>query len=750
MQICMATIVFSFFNKIAALIMLNPKKIMLLHGNRQTGDLLSGRMGALRRKLRNTVAPNNKSPPSRFKDLLGNDSFEIVAPNAPHEYEIQGNESGYESDEVNKAIMRTWWIREGNGKDCVYCGLQESLELVHDIWMQNYNENMSNKGVGAFEGLFGFSQGAMLAYLITKLNSHSRGALFPDLRYVIFSGGYGDMPLPANFEQVMTSLIKRYKIVCDSRLTEDVPLSIPNLHVIGLKDRMIRPEQSHALATKFTNPFIYEFDGGHHVPMKTNDLMTYVSFIAKHTVSQEIKTCATNFVSENKPNTTKRADPLYTPPDDEHAMEQTSEVEALEAIYPEEFCLLSNLTFDNEERLYKHPIEYTILLHDPQNDHDALWPPEKVALRVKYPSNYPDVVPTLSLFHTMNVMQFSSSAEAMCLSAINESAKSELGMPCVMTCVLAAKDFFEGGGLTSFEHGGLTQSLDVQNQIVKQESDEDARSILGLSADSERIKICDIEGQSIANQMLSQFGELALESSVLVNEDTERLSQMSSLGVGGIWKYTIGLVGKPSAGKSTFFNAATGFARQHGDSDDGTFGASMAPHPFTTIDPNVGFCFVPAPFGSCPEDALDEQERRKIGSTHGRGPDGRRFVYATLKDVAGLVPGAYKGRGKGNKVCKTKIQFDSKCLSILIGFYFQFLDDLTDADVLIHVMDASGTADTEGNEVGVEGGVHPIKDLAWVRKEVLEWISFNLEAKWDKVKRKGQQRVSLVFRIHES
>ena len=78
------------------------------------------------------------------------------------------------------------------------------------------------------------------------------------------------------------------------------------------------------------------------------------------------------------------------------------------------------------------------------------------------------------------------------------------------------------------------------------------------------------------------------------------------------------------------------------------------------------------------------------------------------------------------------------------------MDDLTDADVLIHVMDASGTADTEGNEVGVEGGVHPIKDLAWVRKEVLEWISFNLEAKWDKVKRKGQQRVSLVFRIHES
>jgi hypothetical protein len=73
------------------------------------------------------------------------------------------------------------------------------------------------------------------------------------------------------------------------------------------------------------------------------------------------------------------------------------------------------------------------------------------------------------------------------------------------------------------------------------------------------------------------------------------------------------------------------------------------------------------------------------------------------------------------------------------------LDDLTDADVLIHVVDGSGTADTEGNDVGVDGGVHPLRDLAWVRNEVLEWISFNLEAKWDKVTRKGQQKLADMF-----
>jgi ribosome-binding ATPase YchF (GTP1/OBG family) len=74
----------------------------------------------------------------------------------------------------------------------------------------------------------------------------------------------------------------------------------------------------------------------------------------------------------------------------------------------------------------------------------------------------------------------------------------------------------------------------------------------------------------------------------------------------------------------------------------------MAPHPFTTIDPNVGFCLVPAPAGSCPED--DFNSVSAVACTHGRDCYGRRLLPVILKDVAGLVPGAYQGRGRGNKV----------------------------------------------------------------------------------------------------
>ena len=187
------------------------------------------------------------------------------------------------------------------------------------------------------------------------------------------------------------------------------------------------------------------------------------------------------------------------------------------------------------------------------------------------------------------------------------------------------------------------------------------------------------------------------------------------------------------SGKSTFFNAASGFARQRGGDDvdeDGIVigGATMAPHPFTTIDPNIGFCLVPAPTGSCPED--DDTLNTVIACTHGRDCFGRRLLPVMLKDVAGLVPGAYQGRGRGNK----------------------FLDDLTDADVLIHVLDSSGTADAEGNTVVAAGsedtdamGSNPIDDLDWIFNELIQWVFLNITAKWDAVLRKGRHKVSSTF-----
>ena len=163
----------------------------------------------------------------------------------------------------------------------------------------------------------------------------------------------------------------------------------------------------------------------------------------------------------------------------------------------------------------------------------------------------------------------------------------------------------------------------------------------------------------------------------------------------------------------------------NGDNDNATMlgGAAMGATPFTTIDPNVGYCLIPAPLGACPEDDLQclshlNKYGLTLGSTHGRDSKGRRLLPVCLKDVAGLVPGAYQGRGRGNK----------------------FLDDLTDADVLIHIVDASGSSDHDGNKT--DDLCHPRTDLEWVRNELVQWVYSNVSAKWDSIRRRGMKKVS--------
>lgn len=155
---------------------------------------------------------------------------------------------------------------------------------------------------------------------------------------------------------------------------------------------------------------------------------------------------------------------------------------------------------------------------------------------------------------------------------------------------------------------------------------------------------------------------------------------------------TIGLAGKPNAGKSTFFKAAT------------MADVEIANYPFTTINANKGVTYIRS---ECPCVSRD----RRCGQCI----EGIRYVPIELIDVAGLVPDAHLGRGLGNT----------------------FLDDLKNAQAIIHVIDASGGTDIEGNPVDL-GSHNPLDDIDFLNHELTMWMFNILKRSWTKLSRKIQ------------
>ncbi|MCB9358798.1 redox-regulated ATPase YchF [Candidatus Woesearchaeota archaeon] len=159
----------------------------------------------------------------------------------------------------------------------------------------------------------------------------------------------------------------------------------------------------------------------------------------------------------------------------------------------------------------------------------------------------------------------------------------------------------------------------------------------------------------------------------------------------------VGVVGKANVGKSTFFKAAT------------LAEVEIANYPFATIKPNSGVGYVKvkdvaADFG------------KTANPREGYVVKGFRFVPMEMIDVAGLVPGAHEGKGMGN----------------------QFLDDLRQAHVLIHVIDCSGSTNEKGEPIN-PGSYDPANDVRFLEEELDYWYLGIINKGWDKFARTVQQ-----------
>ncbi|MCK5548889.1 MAG: redox-regulated ATPase YchF [Thermoplasmata archaeon] len=168
----------------------------------------------------------------------------------------------------------------------------------------------------------------------------------------------------------------------------------------------------------------------------------------------------------------------------------------------------------------------------------------------------------------------------------------------------------------------------------------------------------------------------------------------------------IGIVGKPNVGKSTFFSSLT------------MIPVEIASYPFTTIDANIGVAYVRA---KCPHAEFGVE----CNPNNAPCEKGTRLIPVKMIDVAGLVPDAHKGRGLGNK----------------------FLDDLMRASALIHIVDASGSTDEEGNPCKI-GEADPMNDVEFLEREINHWIVGILQKEWHKMSRRssmeGEKQEKLI------
>ena len=164
----------------------------------------------------------------------------------------------------------------------------------------------------------------------------------------------------------------------------------------------------------------------------------------------------------------------------------------------------------------------------------------------------------------------------------------------------------------------------------------------------------------------------------------------------------LGIVGLPNVGKSTLFNAIT------------KAGAEAANYPFCTIEPNVGVVTVP------------DERVTKLHEVY----NSRKTIYATIEfcDIAGLVKGASKGEGLGNK----------------------FLGHIREVEAIVHVVRCF----QNDNIVHVDGKINPASDIETINMELLfsdmEILErrINKTAKMAKADKQMQSELNLLNQVY--
>ena len=168
-----------------------------------------------------------------------------------------------------------------------------------------------------------------------------------------------------------------------------------------------------------------------------------------------------------------------------------------------------------------------------------------------------------------------------------------------------------------------------------------------------------------------------------------------------ILRVKIGLIGKTNTGKTTFFNSST------------LQSSEISNYPFTTKAPNSGAA---SAITLCVHKEFHIEDNPKNSECK----DGWRLIPVEITDLPGLIKGASRGKGLGT----------------------QFLATAAQSDVLLHVIDTSGSIDMEG-KITEPGSGDPVADIGDIEEELAMWYLRLLEGNRDNISRNLRGDISI-------
>ncbi|KAH9578654.1 Serine hydrolase FSH [Trypanosoma melophagium] len=669
-------------------------KVLCLHGSRQTAEIFEHQLSKMCSSLADIAQFDFIDAPC-LSEIEGDAvaTYSWCEPHHQYPYQEEDRNKKQES-KVNIGIDESYAAGDAVVRECM----------------------ISERG--PYDIILGFSQGALIAARYLMLQQLREDNTYgSSLKGIIMAAS----PDPRRTFLELSTLYQSNSV--HNIDTGGFFGTLPSLHIVGKKDTIVSPTECISFANACQpNADIVFHEHAHSIPQLQSIITSVRSFLERCLgVKREIESTMGGEVIISA--------------------ECEEELEMVSSMYGEGCVQRSPI-----------PVVLLPLLLDCSIEDEVAKNISALRLRMTLPQTYPEELPKLDIVGgPSNRHVLFERWKTELLNKTLAYLRDDLGIATAMLLPAMmfaseqagnAMEFLRSVFSEKFHPSGAANRLAAEKQNKEynhQEEEEEEKKIMWWDEEEdEETRMMHIaEAERFAEQIIASKSSMETieEQSALFNHDHDHNKDdvgtnmnvhwdagHDILSRGGLLELTIGLIGKPSAGKSTFFNAVT-------DPQSELTAARVAAFPFTTITPNigVGLCPLRCPCGVLSTNTTNNDINTtninvcdaafghvKIAGHHYR----RRRVVLT--DVAGLVRGAYAGRGRGN----------------------QFLHDLCSATVLIHVVDGAGCTDADG--VACAAGVGSTQDdIAWVRAEVHSWIHDNLRARWATLIRKPEKLRSM-------